>query len=113
MSPVPPIEPTVKLPAGEQAAMDEIQRRVKEGNEVVCIIRNQQGKSEVLMLDHVSRAFIDQLSAKGRDAGPLHPRLDWTSLEVVPPKTPILEWDRQRGYLHQGPIPGQERQGSR
>ncbi len=73
MSPVPPIETPAKLASGEQAAMEEIQRRIKEGNEVVCIIRNQQGKSEVLMLDHVSRAFVDQLSAKDRDAGPLHP----------------------------------------
>ena len=107
MSPVPPIEPQAKLASGEQAAMDEIQRRLKEGDEVVCIIRNrrdQQGKSEVLMLDHVSREFVDQLSAKAHDSELLHP----TSLEVVHQKTPILEWDAERGYLHQGAIPGQE-----
>ena len=78
-----------------------IQRRLKEGDEVVCIIRNrrdQQGKSEVLMLDHVSREFVDQLSAKAHDSELLHP----TSLEVVHQKTPILEWDAERGYLHQG-----------
>jgi thiol-disulfide isomerase/thioredoxin len=84
-----------KLPAGEQAALDEIQRRLKEGAEVICVIRNgrdPKAKSEVLMLNHASPALIDRLTN--------------TSLEVPRERTPILEWDATDGYRHNHPLPG-------
>ncbi len=60
--------PTV-LPAHEQAALQEIQRRIEEGAEVVCIVRprgNPDAKSEVIMLDHASPGFLKQLASQGR-----------------------------------------------
>jgi hypothetical protein len=90
---------TAQLAPGEQAAWDEIQRHRKEGDQVVCIInsRDRQGKSEVIMLDHVSPAFLARLAAQD---GPQP-----TSLEVRRPRKPILEWDATAGYLHREPIP--------
>ncbi len=65
--PAPPRMPTDARPglaAHEQAAFDEIQRHLKEGAEVVCVIRsreNPNAKSEVIMLDHASPEFIKAL----------------------------------------------------
>ena len=53
----------------EQAALDEIHRRVKEGSDVTIVVhpRNDpDAKSEVFMLDHASRQFVSQLSAEAR-----------------------------------------------
>lgn len=67
------------LSPDEQAALEEIHRRKAEGAEVILIIRSRsepQRKSEVIMLDRVSPAFLKQLTAEpaksqaGRDAGP-------------------------------------------
>jgi thiol-disulfide isomerase/thioredoxin len=82
-------------PAGlsptEQAALEEIRRRVKEGAEVVCVVRsrsNPLAKSEVIMIDKASPAFVEQLAAEAKaQQGP-----QLTSLEVPKPKQPALQW---------------------
>jgi thiol-disulfide isomerase/thioredoxin len=79
------------LNPGEQAALDEIHRHLKDGAEVVCVIRprNEPGaKSEVIMIDKASQELIRQLSAaaQGKD-GVLR-----TSLEVARPRRKLLEW---------------------
>ena len=64
---------------GEQAVMDKIRRRVGEGAEVVCIIRdrnNPQAKSEVITLDRASPAFVNQLSSAGQPQN-IPQRLPW------------------------------------
>ena len=84
--------------------MDQIRRRAGEGSEVVCIIRdrnNPQAKSEVITLDHASPAFVNQLSSAGQSRNIPHE----TSLEVPKRPTPILEWDAETGWRHQGPLP--------
>ncbi len=53
------------LSASEQAALAEVQKR-GDGAEVICIVRslsNPQAKSEVIMLDRASSAFLQQLSS--------------------------------------------------
>jgi thiol-disulfide isomerase/thioredoxin len=53
------------LSASEQAALAEVQKR-GDGAEVICIVRslsNPQAKSEVIMLDRASPAFLQQLSS--------------------------------------------------
>ena len=75
-----------------------------EGSEVVCIIRdrnNPQAKSEVITLDRASPAFVNQLSSAGQPRNIPHE----TSLEVPKRPTPILEWDIETGWRHQGPLP--------
>ena len=89
---------------GEQAVMEKIRRRVAEGSEVVCIIRdrnNPQAKSEVITLDRASPAFVNQLSSAGQPQNIPHE----TSMEVPKRPTPILEWDAETGWRHQGPLP--------
>ena len=79
------------LPAHEQAAMEEIRRHIKEGAEVVCIVRSRENpgaKSEVIMLDHASPEFISQLSSVARSQD--QPRQ--TSLELRTPRKKLLEW---------------------
>jgi hypothetical protein len=65
----------------EQAALDEIRRRLREGAEVVCVVRSRsdpQAKSEVIILDKVSSAFLGRLAAEARTQDPLFS----TSLEI-------------------------------
>ena len=53
------------MSASEQAALAEVQKR-GDGAEVICIVRslsNPQAKSEVIMLDRASSAFLQQLSS--------------------------------------------------
>ena len=94
---------------GEQAVMDEIRRAASEGSEVVCIIRDRnhpQAKSEVITLDNASPAFVNQLAANPRASTGQSPNGPHeTSLEVHKQPTPILEWDREAGWLHSGPLP--------
>jgi thiol-disulfide isomerase/thioredoxin len=68
------------LSAEEQAALEEIRRRVQEGAEVVCVVSPRQpgAKSEVIILDRASAALLGQLAAMGRSQDPLRS----TSLEV-------------------------------
>ena len=92
------------MAGGEQAVMDEIRRRVGEGSEVVCIIRDRdhpQAKSEIITLDGASPAFVHQLARAARP----HGAPQETSMEVSRQPRTILEWDAQTGWLHQGPLP--------
>ncbi len=87
----PPAAVAAETADGEQAVMEKIRRRVREGAEVVCIIRdrnNPQAKEEVITLD------------RDRTAAGIP-----TSLEVPKRPTPILEWDAETGWRHQGPLP--------
>ena len=58
----PPI-PQAKLEPGEQAALEEIQRRGADA-EVICIIRSRDpsGKSEVITLPNASPEFVRALT---------------------------------------------------
>lgn len=58
-----------QLNTQEQAALDEIRQRLREGAEVVCVVRSRrdpQAKSEIIMLDQVSPSFLNQLAAEAR-----------------------------------------------
>ena len=77
----PTAEAPAALPPHEQAALDEIHRRMKEGSDVTIVVhpRNDpDAKSEVFMLDHASREFVSQLSDGSRRRE--------TSLEVPKPE---------------------------
>ncbi len=84
-----------RLNAGEQAALEEIHRHLKDGAEVVCVIRprNTPGaKSEVIMIDKASPELVQQLSAEAQGkAG-----VQRTSLDVARPRKKILEWSISR-----------------
>ena len=75
----------------EQAALEEIRRYVKEGAEVVIVVRsrrNPDAKSEIIKIDNASPELVQQLAAeaqaqKGRQE---------TSMEVSHPRQPALEW---------------------
>jgi len=57
------------LSRAEQAALDEIRRNLDDGAEVVCVIRSRtdpHARSQIIMLDHVSDAFLDALAAEAR-----------------------------------------------
>jgi hypothetical protein len=87
---------------GEQAVLDKIRRRAGEGSEVVCIIRdrnNPQATSEVITLDHASPAFVNQLARAAQ------PQNTPASLESPRRPAPILEWDIETGWRHQGQLP--------
>ncbi|GAB6164954.1 hypothetical protein JCM19992_09540 [Thermostilla marina] len=52
------------LTAREQAALEEIRRRQAAGYEVICIVRpksDPQAESDVIVLENVSQAFVNQL----------------------------------------------------
>jgi thiol-disulfide isomerase/thioredoxin len=69
-----------KLTAEESAALDELREKARAA-EVICIVRplsDPNAKSEIIVLDKASRAFLDQLGAEQR-AQPLR---QLTSLEV-------------------------------
>lgn len=69
------------LSVEEQAALDEIRRRLREGAEVICVVRSRRdpaAKSEVIILDKVSPDFLGQLAAESRPQDPLRA----TSLEI-------------------------------
>ncbi|MCC6124207.1 MAG: trypsin-like peptidase domain-containing protein [Pirellulales bacterium] len=79
------------MSAGERAALEEIRRHLKDGAEVVCVIRPRNvlgAKSEVIMLDKASPELVRQLSAisQAKDG------VQRTSLEVARPRKKILEW---------------------
>lgn len=87
--------PPAVLRQPEQAALDEIHRREKEGAEVVCIIRprdNPAAKSEVIVLDHASPEFVRQLSAAGKRQDKQYQE---TSLELPKPRRILLEWSAE------------------
>ena len=89
-----PPEAVAGMPQHEQAAMEEIRRKLKDGAEVVCVIRSRNNpgtKSEVIMLDRASPEFLKQLAAESQAQNGPH----LTSLEVPKPhpaKKVLLEW---------------------
>jgi hypothetical protein len=97
-----PINPTVtpasfamgnspNLSASDQAALDELRRNLKDGAEIVCVIRprNAPGaKSEIITIDKASPELVRQISleSQGKDG------VRRTSLEVARPRKKLLEW---------------------
>ena len=78
-----PVDGSPRLSATEQAALDEIRRRLQEGAEickrleegaeVICVVRSRRdprAKSEIIMLDKVSPQFLKQLAAEAGARGP-------------------------------------------
>jgi thiol-disulfide isomerase/thioredoxin len=77
--PLTPFVPTSSTNAGhnqrsslsdeERDALVEIQRRKAEGDELVCIIRpsNPQQRSEILVVDHASPEFLQQVTQDARN----------------------------------------------
>ncbi|MFZ5830811.1 MAG: trypsin-like peptidase domain-containing protein [Planctomycetota bacterium] len=69
------------LSAEEQAAVDEIVRRLRDGAEVICVVRSRtdpSASSEVIMLEKASPEFLRQLIAEARPGETRHE----TSLEI-------------------------------
>lgn len=67
-----PSEPASAMTERERAALDEIHKRKQEGAEVICVIRprnDPKAQSEIIVLDRVSPAFLQQLSADPRPQG--------------------------------------------
>ncbi len=79
--------PVYSLGAAEQAALDEIRRRLEAGAEVICVVRprnNTGAKGEITLLERASPQFLQQLAAETRMQDKLQP----TSLEVPPNRSP-------------------------
>lgn len=92
------------LDPGEQAAMDELHQRRKGGAEIVCIIRNcqdPQSKSEIITIERASPALVNQLTVEARESN----ALQRTSLAIPKARTPLLEWDAEKGWSHREPLP--------
>ena len=78
-----PMDRSQRISGQEQATLEEIRRRKSEGAEVVCVIRsrsNPQAPSEIIVLDNVSPAFLEQLAARARAPG--RDLRHFTSLEI-------------------------------
>ena len=90
---------------GEQAVMDKIRRRAGEGPEVVCIIRDRNNPQAQERSHHVGRRVSRPSSTSFTRAGQPQNIPTPTSLEVPKRPTPILEWDKETGWLHQGALP--------
>ena len=84
--------------------MDEIRRKLREGSEVMCIVRDRndpRARSQVFTLDEASPIFVNQLSRAAQ--APNAPYK--TAMEVAKRRAPILEWDVEAGFIHQSPLP--------
>ena len=82
---------SLALPPHERAAYEEIQRHLKAGADVTCVIRprdNPNAKTEVIMLDRASPEFVRLLSSDPRSQN----RKIETSLEIPTPRQKLLEW---------------------
>ncbi len=92
------------LTGAEQTTLEEIHRKLKEGSEIVFIVRDRndpKSQSQVFTLDAASPMLVNRLvSAAQPPRGPQP-----TSMEVAKPRTPILEWDANAGWIHQNPLP--------
>ena len=100
-APGPTTEMPANLPPHEQAALEEIRRRAKEGAEVTIVVRprdNPDAKSEVYQLDHASPGFLKQLTADVRPPN----RPYQTSLELPRPRKILLEWSAEDGKTEGG-----------
>ena len=87
----PAAEAPAALPPHEQAALEEIHRRMKEGSDVTIVVhpRNDpDAKSEVFMLDHASRQFVSQLSAEARRHNKFYANL----AGIAQAAKDLLEW---------------------
>lgn len=63
------VDDSPRLSAAEQAALDEIRRRLQEGAEVLVLVRSRRdplAKSEIFTLDNASPNFLRQLAAEAR-----------------------------------------------
>ncbi|MEN6450320.1 MAG: thioredoxin domain-containing protein [Thermoguttaceae bacterium] len=91
----PPSTGPSGLAAHEQAAMEEIRHSLREGAEVVVVVRPRgkpDAQSQVIMLDHVSPEFLKQLADEQKPHGPPYataskPRktlLEWPAPQTVP-----------------------------
>ena len=100
--PATAIEPigSLPLPSHEQAALDEIRRREKEGAKVIIVVcpnGNADGKGDVIVVNHASQGFVRQVAAEGQRQD----RTYKTSLELPSPRKVILEWSLPPG----APVP--------
>jgi S1-C subfamily serine protease len=101
--PATAIEPidNLPLPAREQAALDEIHRREREGAKVIIVVcpngRND-GKGDVIVVEHASQGFVKQINAEGRSQDRHYEK---TSLELPKPRRVVLEWSLPPG----APVP--------
>ncbi len=80
----PLADPEPRLSSAEQAALDEVQRRMKDGREVIIVVRdpkNPLAKSEIFVLQNASEQFLQAVDVQSPAEQPLRR----TSLEV--PKT--------------------------
>ena len=93
--------PPAGLPPHEQAALEEIRRSLREGAEVVVVVRprgNPDAQSEVIMLDHVSPEFLKHLAAEQQPHGapyatsskPHKKWLEWSAPEGARVPDPAL-----------------------
>ena len=86
----------------EQTVIDEVRRRMHDGPVKIYIVpdrENPQAKSEVIALDGDSPASLSQLAHAEK------PQNIPTSMELPKRPTPVLEWDAEGGWLHQGHLP--------
>jgi hypothetical protein len=92
--------PTAGLPPQEQAAMEEIRHRLKEGAEIVCIVRprgDPNAKSEVIMLDRASPELLRQLASEARRQDRPYPTSLEVPRELPKPRKILLEWSASNG----------------
>jgi hypothetical protein len=95
-------------PAGlsdaEKTTLNEIHRKLREGYEIDCIVRDRNdphSHSQMFTLDEASPIFVNQLSRAAQAPAERHE----TSMEVAKRRAPILEWDAEAGFIHQNPLP--------
>jgi hypothetical protein len=96
------------LPPHEQAALDEIRRSLRDGAEVVVVVRprgNPDAHSEVVVLDHCSPEFLKRLAAERRSPDGNVP----VARESSTPRKKWLEWSASAG----APAPNPARAGGR
>jgi len=93
----------------EKAALEEIQRKSGEGAELICIIRsrtNPQARSEIIVLDRVSPAFLQHLTTgQGQGSSPREPNAAGQS---PPSDLPPTAGADQRRLEPQGAPPAQQ-----
>lgn len=92
----PAAAPATGLPPHEQAALDEIRRRKKEGAKIIFIVcsrDNPNAKSEIFELNNASPAFQKQLADEVRPQQKVYQE---TSLELPKPRKILLEWSAEK-----------------
>jgi thiol-disulfide isomerase/thioredoxin len=95
---------TTGLSDAEKTTLGEISRKLREGYEIDCIVRDRNdphARSQVFTLDEASPIFVNQLSRAAQAPDVPHE----TSMEVAKRRAPILEWDAATGFIHQNPLP--------